>query len=293
VPRLTGLAGISAQLGLGNLIQGTEFGSADFYKELLETRAILGEVADTPFDIPREDGQFHGTLADYWKIRASTPERRRDRAIRRLRDVLSITVDHRIQLVAVAVKTRSAHLSEAIAERALQLVNRFNQERLQSQSAQERRFIGSRLEEAKGELRDAEDAVARFMQQNRDFRNSPVLFFQYERLQREVALRQGVYTTLAQNYEQSRIEEVRDTPVITVIQKPELPPQPNSRLLALKLALALVGGTLLGVVGAFSKEFVVRGAHGVSPDFSEFENLLAEVRQELRRPWRLLRVHRS
>src|SRR5207253_9545275 len=104
--------------------------------------------------------------------------------------------------------TRSAYLSKGIVERALELVNRFNQEKRQSQSGEERRFIGGRLQESKGELRDAEDAVARFMEKNRDFRNAPALTFQYERLQREVALRQTLYASLSQNYEQARIEEV-------------------------------------------------------------------------------------
>lgn len=289
--QLSSLASLPAQLGLGlgRLAQGATFGSPDFYKELLQTRQILGEIADTPFDIPIGTRRFHGTLADYWRIHASTPERTRDRVIQRLRDhVLDVKIDQRIQLVEVRATTKSPDLSRAIVEQALELVNRFNQDKRQSQSAEERRFVGARLEDAKRELRQAEDTIARFMERNRDFRNSPALAFQYERLQREVALRQTLYTTLSQGYEQSRIDEVRDTPVITIVERPELPPRPESRQLVLKVALALVVGTLLGTLAAISTEFFAREAPRKSADLAEFQRLVVEIRQELRRPWRLV-----
>jgi uncharacterized protein involved in exopolysaccharide biosynthesis len=51
-----------------------------------------------------------------------------------------------------------------------------------------------------------------FLQANRQWANSPDLTFQHDRLERDIALRQQVYTTLVQSFEQARISEVRDTP---------------------------------------------------------------------------------
>src|SRR3712207_7894583 len=53
----------------------------------------------------------------------------------------------------------------------------------------------------------------RSYQRNRDYRNSPELTFQQERLSREVSRVQQLYGRLSEAYEQAKIEEVRDTPV--------------------------------------------------------------------------------
>jgi uncharacterized protein involved in exopolysaccharide biosynthesis len=101
-----------------------------------------------------------------------------------------------------------------------------------------------------------------FLQANRRYEDSPELTFQRERLQREISRQQQVYTGLVQSFEQARIAEVRDTPVITVLQAPFFPPGPDDRSLLLALALGLVLGGMAGVVLAFIVEAVRRPARG-------------------------------
>ena len=72
--------------------------------------------------------------------------------------------------------------------------------------------------------------------------------FQRDRLQREVLLQQQVVTSLVQRYEENRIREVRDTPVITMIDTPILAARPDPRLRVLILLLGTVAGLCLGVV---------------------------------------------
>ena len=47
-------------------------------------------------------------------------------------------------------------------------------------------------------------------------------------------------------YEQARIDEVRNTPVITVVEPPDLPTRPNPRRTVLKGLLGLIVGLLMG-----------------------------------------------
>jgi uncharacterized protein involved in exopolysaccharide biosynthesis len=101
------------------------------------------------------------------------------------------------------------------------------------------------------EKRQAEDELQAFLQRNRDFRSSPQLSFAYDRLADNVSLRQQLYTAVAQAYEQARIEEVRDTPVITVVEAPMLParpdPRPFFRAIAATVLLALVAARVLAL----------------------------------------------
>jgi uncharacterized protein involved in exopolysaccharide biosynthesis len=54
--------------------------------------------------------------------------------------------------------------------------------------------------------------------------------------------KQQVFQTLSQAVEQARIDEVRDTPVLSIIEPPTIPPVRDSRGLALKLIAALAFG---------------------------------------------------
>ena len=125
-------------------------------------------------------------------------------------------------VVELEVTAGNPGLAQEINQRLIDLVNEFNLRTRQSQAANERAFTERRLEEVRQELRATEDGLQSFLQRNRDYTNSPALTFQVERLQREVSMRQEVFTTLAQEFQQAKIEEVRDTPVITVVEAPSL-----------------------------------------------------------------------
>jgi uncharacterized protein involved in exopolysaccharide biosynthesis len=146
-------------------------------------------------------------------------------------------------MVVVEVQLREAAVSQAVARALLAQLDTFNLRTRQTQASSERRFTEGRLAEARAELRGAENDLLAFLQSNRDFRSSPQLTFLYDRLTRDVTLKQQVYTTLAQAFEQARIDEVRDTPVITVVEDPMLP----ARADPMPFARAISGGVVLGL----------------------------------------------
>jgi len=89
------------------------------------------------------------------------------------------------------------------------------------------------------------------LQFNRAIANSPELGFQRDRLQREVSLRQQVYASLMQSREDAKIREVRDTPVLTVLESPRLPVVGEARNSVKKALLGGFAGGMLGVLVAF------------------------------------------
>ncbi|MGH7701841.1 MAG: GNVR domain-containing protein, partial [Gemmatimonadales bacterium] len=136
-------------------------------------------------------------------------------------------------------------------------------------------------EQVRADLREAEDRLQEFLQRNREFRNSPQLAFEYDRLQREVTMRQQVYTTLAQGYEQARIDEVRNTPLISIVEQPDLPVKPKSRRLILKTLLGLTLGGLLGLFLALWLDLVARDRVRSPEQFDRFSALRAETGRDL------------
>jgi hypothetical protein len=160
-------------------------------------------------------------------------------------------------------------------------------QRRQSQAAAEREFTFRRLEEVRGDLRQAENRFEAFLERNRGF-DSPSLLFEQDRLRRAVSLQQQLFTTLAQAYEQAKIDEVRDTPVITVIEAPETPIRPEPRGTVRKVVLAALGGTLLGLALAFGLDFTRRVEDDGSPEYAEFQKLKRAAVDDLTHPWRPL-----
>ena len=281
------LAGIAAQFGVP--LPATDAGaSPDFYVELLASRRILGETIETRYTFPTDTGEVSGTLVDILEIEGETEGERKEVALRRFRSMISAELDRPSGVVTFEVETFNPQLSALLARRLLDLLNRFNLETRQSQASAERRFTEVRLAEAKGELLEVENKLQAFLELNRDLGTSPLLRFRQERLDREVSIRQAVVSALAQNYEQARIDEVRDIPVITIVEEPESPALPDPRMLLLRGMLALVAGALVGSLLAFFLAFLRASRSDTADELDEFRQLKRATARDIRRPWRLL-----
>jgi uncharacterized protein involved in exopolysaccharide biosynthesis len=277
------LSGVAAQFGV--MIAGVEPGrSPAFYADLIRSRQILGAVVDTPF--PLGPGTRKVLLTDVYHSSGDTPALRRDAAMLGLSSNLSTRVDQGTGVVKLMATATDPRLALLINGRILDLLNDFNLHSRQSQAAAERRFVESRLEEMRKELREAEDRQQAFLQRNRDFQNSPELTFQQDRLRREVTMRQQLFNSLAEAYEKAKIDEVRDTPVITAVERPELPVRPDRRGLVKWGATALVAGFLLGAGLAWLIEALKRSRVEEPDEYAEFEELRRRSTADLSHAWR-------
>jgi len=251
--KAAGLAGLAGQLGISLGSLGGGGGpeqSPQFYADLLKTKRLLAPIAVGSV-ATGADSTAREPLATFLDLEAPDSARLTDKTIRELRnEVISASVAVRTTgVVTVNVRTRSPYVSLAIARQLLSGLGEYNLVTRQSQARQERVFTESRLNDARAALRVAEDELQRFLVNNRqtDF---PALTFQRERLQREVDLRQQIVTSLAQKYEENRIREVRDTPVLTLIELPDLASRADPRLRVLILLIGIAGGLTLGVLVA-------------------------------------------
>lgn len=289
----SGLAALAGEFGIE--VGGGEPGaSPDFYAELVTSREILQKVAADTFEVQDTTGllsrgRARGTLADLLGVHVRSAEQRRDAVVRWLKKHAASSVAQNTGVIRVSVTTPWAAVSNQIAGRLLDLVNEFNLRSRQSQAGAERRFVEGRMVEAGDSLRSAENALQRFLQDNRTYQSSPGLAFQEDRLQREVNMRQAVYTSLAQAYEKARIAEVRNTPVITVVESPETPVRPDPRHLLLNLILGVVLGGMIGVGTAFVLEYVRKARVDGAPEVAEVSALWRDAKDDLRRLTRRLR----
>jgi uncharacterized protein involved in exopolysaccharide biosynthesis len=231
----------------------------------MDSPTILGAVVDSAL----AKSTSTNLAADAkWPIAAPHSGIERDAAIRQLREMMATSASLKTGIVRFSVKSESPSLAVGIAQRVLSVLSQFNVKNRQTQAAAERAFVEQRLGEVASDLRLAELRLQEFLQRNRDYRGSPQLTFEFDRLSRDLSFRQQLYTSVAQAYEQAKIDAVRDTPLFSIIEVPQIPSAPNGRGIARGAILALLSGLFVGSFAAIGlAAYSNRRTHG-SVDWS-------------------------
>lgn len=275
-----GLGGIAARFGV--TVPGASGESPAFYAALLESRTLRDQALLTGFPDPRSDIRDSVVLLDLLRIDRATLAERLELGREKLSGITSISVNDETGVVTVAVETPYPSLSANVANRFLELVNHFNLSARQTRALERRRFIEGRLRNAARDLRDSEEALKRFLQGNRQWTGSAELVFEHDRLERQVTLKQEVLGELQRSYEQARIQEVNDTPVITTIERAMPPVQKSRPRRRLIVILSVVAGSLFGVSAAFAKEFLERARRQRESDYEQLASSWAALKSQVR-----------
>lgn len=265
---LTGAAfNLAGQLG----IQGrSSSGVGDLYSEILTSREVLQEALEEPLRVVIEDGaeDFAGTVADYFRL--VDPE---VSPTTRLRNSVGVKKAP-ANLIGLETSAPDQAVALHLNHFLLQSLIDFNVERRQSQARSEREFVAARMAEAEQQLRAAEQELKEFLQANRDCCTSPQLSFERSRLERVVQLKQELYLSLARSHQQVRIQEVRDNPVLTVIESPAITSSTGGSLNVLfNVVLAMIVGLVVAVCIAFGREYLQREREEHPEEYARFSQL--------------------
>jgi uncharacterized protein involved in exopolysaccharide biosynthesis len=277
---LQSMAGLAQQFGFTIPTSGAER-SPEFYRDLIRSRRILDGLLASRYPLA-EGGSSTVDLAEHFEIQAESPEEQTELARRYLVErVTAVELAGETGVVTVRVTTDQPGLSSSIAQRVIDLIAAFDLESRQSRASAERHFAQDRLAELQLELTIAEDSLRIFLDENRQFSNSPQLTFEHARLERRVAMRQELATAMAQLHDRSRIDEVRNTPVMTVVDHPEPPALPDRRGRVLKMLIGVTLGGLVGLGLALAGEYAARAKTGESVAYRELQDVLREVPRDL------------
>lgn len=278
------LAQIASQYGIS--IVGSDPGrSIKFYEELIRANEVLRAVANKDYQVRTKKGVLQGKLPLIYGIKAGSREAEIDLAAVQLQANISTGSTMRTGIVSYFVSSAYPELTFQLAQNILAELNTYNIARQQAQARLERTFIEKRLAESRAGLLRAEDQLRSFRDSNRDYGRSPTLRLENNRLDRELTMRQSLYTSLSQAYEQSRIEEVRDTPSITVIEHPTTPTSADTSYGLRNTLLGAIGGLFLGIVLAFVRERFNESRAEGSKAFEDFSRLKRETLRDMSRPW--------
>jgi uncharacterized protein involved in exopolysaccharide biosynthesis len=276
-----GLAGLAGQFGVSLGAEATQ--SPLFYAEVVKSREVMERILLSEYQDPRsaKDAPDSSTLLRILRVKGRDNADSLHRGVKALDNLVAVRVDKQTNIVTLNVDAPYPTLAAAVANRFVSYLNDFNAKSRQSQARERRKFIEQRLADGERELRASEEDLRSFYERNRSWQQSPQLAFEEGRLRRQVEIRQDVYLTLRREYETARIEEVNDTPVITVIDQASPPQQRSRPKRILLIVLAFLLGGIVAVFWAAGAEYFDRARRENDRDYREFSSLLKRMAQSV------------
>lgn len=268
----SGLSSLAGQFGI-SLPSSSQTQTPDFYVKLLRSRDRLSRVAQDSFAI--SDSTDKVPFVKLFRISEGSPAERTDEAVKRLGEDLQVAVDRPTGVVKLSISTKWPKVSLELVAKLVDEVNAFNRESRKGQANAERRLIEGRIPIVEAELRESETKLSRFLENNKQYASSATLALERERLQRDVLLRTQVYTSLKQGYEDARIREARDAPIISMIEVPSARTVPMPRGRTKRAEVGLLLGGILCLFSIFVTEMI---AHRRSKDDADLYDFIREAK---------------
>jgi uncharacterized protein involved in exopolysaccharide biosynthesis len=275
------LSGLASQLGV-DIQSAPASQSPAFYSDLLKSRPLLQSVVEAGYQTTEQGRVRTKSLIDILGRGGDSPALRLERAVTALRSAMFVTMSQKTGVITFTVTAQSPGLAAQIGQKVLDAVNDFNVASRQGSASLERQFTERRVNEVRGELGAAESRLLAFQETNRSIQNDPALQMQQSRLTREVSRLDGLYASLTQSYESAKIDEVRDTPAITIIEHPDRSELPAARGRIKTAFVALILGLVLGSLLAVIREIIARNQASDPHENAEFARLRGDLLRDLR-----------
>lgn len=246
---------------LGNVSQlaslaGVSVGDAaptEIFENLLFAEAVLEPVFFTKYQT--EKFQDSVNLLDYFEIEPdedlpeSLRERRRFLAcyVRFTKNWMKTDLNSVTNVLDVQIRMPESKLSTDVVNRLAESLDIYVRTQRKSYASNQRYYLEMRLEQVRDSLMVAEEALKQFREQNTNINQSPGLLLSQTRRARNVDILQAVYVQLTQQLELTKIDEIRDAPVLNIKELAREPIEkagPNRRLYAMILLFLAGSGTL-------------------------------------------------
>ena len=211
---------LAANLGINSTNADQNFNIPD----VVRSRLIAEKAVKEKWEI--SEGKIID-LVSFWKMNANTSnvflKKKADstlaieESIKKFSTHVNISEDRLSGLIKITTSFQDPILSANVANFIGEQVELYIQKENSAQSTKEKLFISERLAIVKKELEKAEFDLKEFKERNRGYEDSPELFMFFSQLFREVEAKQQVYLTLQQQLELARIEEVKRSPILHIL----------------------------------------------------------------------------
>ena len=176
--------------------------------------------------------------------------RRENLAINKLLGMINVSEDIKTSIVTLNVKGSEPKFVAELNQVLIEELDTHQRNYNKAKTTDTKKFIQGRIIDVEKELMAAEEDLKVFRDRNRRIENSPTLKLEQQRLNREVTVLTGVFTTLKQQYETTKIEEVKESDYVVILDAPNVPIFTSNSKREIVTIIGLLG-VLLGIIIAF------------------------------------------
>lgn len=227
------LAGISLSPNSGGF-------SPELYQKTVTSESVLSGVIDRTY---RVDSSWV-TLFEFFKIKSDEEDsvlgrlELKEKLVEVLTEkVIDSELERLTKVLNISVTTTNRDLSRQICFQIIESLDRYMREQRKTSANNQVIYLNKRLSEVNAELINAENAIVRFQESNRNYLQSPGLVAEFGRLLRHQEIQQTIFIELTKQLELSKLEEVKDTQIINILEDPSLSARPTGMHIVLKSIL--------------------------------------------------------
>jgi len=245
---MSGLSGLAAMAG----VSVGEVAPTEIYEKLLMSESVLKDIAIQKYDTEGYTDSIN--LINYFEIKRNenlTLElQKRDQLLKIFANLklgrIKIEVDRMTKVLTISVTMPEAKLSADVVNRLVESLNSYITLDRQSAASEQSKYLKNRLSKVKDTLNSFENELLVFSENNRTIVTSPRLILEQTRIKRKIQIAQEIFLSLTTQYEIIKLEEVKDTPVLNIMEKAE---QPMKKAGPKRLKILII---ILFFSGAFS-----------------------------------------
>ena len=226
------------------------------YENILLSRTFLSEfINDT---LPAKNYPEGRPVKDIMEIKAPDSSNAAITLAGELEPLIEYKKEKNVYMLSVT--SSDSVFSAALANRLVEKLEEFNNEKRILKIRNNRKFIEQRLFETEKDLRVARRRLTTFRKQNMrlDVSRAPQLLDKQEWLLQEVKAKQEIYIMLRKELEMAKIEEEKEKPYVQVLDN-AIPPNPTYKpAKKLLLAVSVVLGLFTGIFMSFIFEYIYK-----------------------------------
>jgi uncharacterized protein involved in exopolysaccharide biosynthesis len=242
ISNLGGFKDLAAAIGLNPNQSVTS--PSQLYPDIMQSEIVLRRVIFNKYKTEKYDSLVN--LIQYWGFDDADENLNFERCIKKLREaVFDISVDKKTLIISLDVATSEPQFSADLANEVAKELDYFQRNFRRTNASEQRKFLEQRMTEVKNDLATSEDKLKEFREKNRRAEQSPQLLLEQDRLGRDVELNTAIFIELKKQYELSKLDEIKNTPIVQILDKAR-PPAKRDKPKRTLIVLTVFIITLLG-----------------------------------------------
>jgi uncharacterized protein involved in exopolysaccharide biosynthesis len=214
---LSQLSGLAALAG----VRVGELAATEIYQNLLQSESVMAPVIYSRYLTKEYPDSVN--LIEYFEFdtKDKNPEIQKRKRFLELSELLtkaliSTDIDRMTKILSVKVTMPEAQLSADVVNKLVASLDFYIRTKRKSYAGEQRYYLEKRVEQIKDSLTICENKLKDFREQNKMITQSPNLLLEQGRLMRNVEIRQNVYIELNKQLELTKIDEIKDTPILNI-----------------------------------------------------------------------------